>query len=152
MFVICFIIQWMKRSKVGLFVFPPKKTLIWRSHCSIDQSCCSITSKRSIDWFLESSSGMNFFQPSVRAFVSVRQTNQIALFPFVYCFCFFRAFSFQGHTKIAQNLLKKVTINQIQRGSEFEGDLYLGAYKHYRISFFVCRYSQTPLIRTLMGP
>ena len=28
MFVICFISQWMKRSKHGLFVFPPKKTLI----------------------------------------------------------------------------------------------------------------------------
>ena len=53
-------------------------------------------------------SGMKFFHPSVRltnqkprAFVSVRWTNQIALFPFVCCFCFVRAFSFQGHTKIA---------------------------------------------------
>ena len=64
----------MKRSKDGLFVFPPKKTLIWRSHCSIDQSCCSMTSKPSIDWFLESSSGVKFFQASVRAFVSVRQS------------------------------------------------------------------------------
>ena len=52
-------------------------------------------------------SGMKFFQPSVRltnqkprAFVSVRQTNQIAVFPFVRCFCFVRAFSFQGQTKI----------------------------------------------------
>ena len=27
MLVICFISQWMKRSKHGLFVFPPKKTL-----------------------------------------------------------------------------------------------------------------------------
>ena len=78
-FVICFIGQWMKRSKHGLFVFPPKKTLIWRRHCSIGQSCCSMTSKQSIDWFLESSSGMKFFQSSVRltnqkqrAFVSVR--------------------------------------------------------------------------------
>ena len=35
------------------------------------------------------------------SFVSVRQTNQIALFPFVCCFCLVRAFSFQGHTKIA---------------------------------------------------
>ena len=53
-------------------------------------------------------SGMKFFHPSVRltnqkprAFVSVRYTNQIALFPFACCFCFVRAFSFQGHTKIA---------------------------------------------------
>ena len=39
-----------KRSKHGLFVFPPKKTLIWRRHCSIGQSGCSMTSKRSFDW------------------------------------------------------------------------------------------------------
>ena len=58
--------------------------------------------------FLESSSGMKFVYPSVRlanqnpgAFVSVSYTNQIALFPFVCCFSFVRAFSFQGHTKIA---------------------------------------------------
>ena len=51
---------------------------------------------------------MKFFHPSVRltnqeprAFVSVRSTNQITQFPFVCCFCFVRAFSFEGHTKIA---------------------------------------------------
>ena len=31
-------------------------------------------------------------------------TNQIALFLFVCCFCFIRAFSFQGQTKIALSL------------------------------------------------
>ena len=31
-----------------------RKPMIWRRHCSIGQSCCSMTSKR-IDWFLESS-------------------------------------------------------------------------------------------------
>ena len=57
--------------------------------------------------------GMKFFHPSVRltnqkprAFVSVWWTNQITLFPFVCCFCFVRAFPFQGLTKIA--LLKQV--------------------------------------------
>ena len=52
--------------------------------------------------------GMKFFHPSVcltnqklRAFVSVRQTSQITLFSFVCCFCRVRAFSFQGHSKIA---------------------------------------------------
>ena len=44
----------MKRSKHGLFFFPPKKTLIWRRHRSIGQSCYSMTSKRIIDYFLES--------------------------------------------------------------------------------------------------
>ena len=49
-----------------------------------------------------------FFQRNVRltnqkprAFVSVRQTNEIALFPFVCIFCFVRGFHFQGHMKIA---------------------------------------------------
>ena len=58
--------------------------------------------------------GIKFFHPSVRltnqkprAFVSVRQTNQIALFPFVCCFCFVREFSFQGHTKMALFRTKK---------------------------------------------
>ena len=52
----------------------------------IGQLCCSMTSKRSIDWFLESTSGVKCFHSSVRltnqkprAFVSVRWTNQIAL-------------------------------------------------------------------------
>ena len=52
--------------------------------------------------------GMKFFHRSVRltnekprAFVSIRLTNQIALFPSVCCFCFVREFSFQGHTKMA---------------------------------------------------
>ena len=53
-------------------------------------------------------SGMKFFHLIVRltnqkprSFVSVPYTNQIALFAFVGCFCFVRAFSFQGYTKIA---------------------------------------------------
>ena len=101
-----------ERSKHGLFVFPPKKTLIWRRRCSIGQSCCSMMSKRSIGWFLEGFSSMKFFHPSVRlnnqkprTFVTVRQTNQIAPLPFVCCFCFARAFSFQGHTRIGLTTL-----------------------------------------------
>ena len=108
----------MESTKHGLYVFPPKKTLIWRRHCSIDQSCCSMTSKQ----FLESSSGMNFVYASVRlanqnpgAFVSVRYTNQIAPFPFVCCFCFVRAFSFQGHTKIALMITAKMHASSISR-------------------------------------
>ena len=77
MIVICFISQWVKRSKHSLSVFPLKKTLICRRHCSISQSCCSMTSKRNIGWFLKP-----------RAFISDRLTKQIALFPFVCCFCF----------------------------------------------------------------
>ena len=60
--------------------------------------------------------GLKFIHPSVRltnqkppAFVSVRQTNQIALFAFVCCFSLGRAFSFQGHTKVALTETQKYT-------------------------------------------
>ena len=69
----------LKRSKHGLFVFPPKKILIWRRHCSIGQSCCSMTSKRSISWFLGSSPTWSFFtrfyQPKAML-VCIRSINQ----------------------------------------------------------------------------
>ena len=117
-FVICLNSQWMKRSKHGLFVFPLKKknTLIWRRHCSTDQSCCSMTWKRGNGWFLESSKGMKFFHPSVRltnqksrAFVSVRETNQIALFPFfctlfLFCSRVFISRSYENRFITSQNL------------------------------------------------
>ena len=32
--------------------------------------------------------------------IKAEKKNPIALFPFVCCFCFVRAFSFQGHTKV----------------------------------------------------
>ena len=106
-----FISQWMKRSKHGLFVFPPKKTLIWRRHPSIGQWCCSMTSKRSIDWFLESSRAWEVFSPerslnqSKATSVCIRSTNQsyCSISVRLFFFCFVRAFSFQGHTKIALN-------------------------------------------------
>ena len=41
------LVEWI--APHGLFVFPPKKTLMRRRHCSISQSCCSMASKRSID-------------------------------------------------------------------------------------------------------
>ena len=91
MFVICFISQWMKRTKHGLFVFPPKKTLIWRRHCSIDQSCCSMTSKR----FPESFLGMKFIQPSIRltnqnpgvCIRSINQSNRFISVRLLFLFC-----------------------------------------------------------------
>ena len=109
-FVIRFISQWMKRSKHHLIVFPPKKNVTWRRHCLIGQSCCSMRSKRGIGWFLESSSSMNFFTRTfayptknhtrLYLFNKPIKSNQIALFPFVCCFCFVCTFSFQGHMKI----------------------------------------------------
>ena len=93
-FVICFISQWMKRSKHGLFVFPPKKTLIWRRHCSIGQSCCIITSGRSIDWFLVL--GREVFSPerslnqpkATRVFIrSMNQSNRSISVRLLFLFC-----------------------------------------------------------------
>ena len=81
MFVICFINIRVKRSKQGLFVFPPKKTLIWGRHCSISQLRCSMTSKRSIGWFLDSSRAWSFWperslnQPKA-THVCIRLINQ----------------------------------------------------------------------------
>ena len=63
-------------------------------------------------------SGMKFFHPSVRYALNQPKAthvciclikNQIALFPFVCCFCLVRAFSFQGHTKIALRLCSRYT-------------------------------------------
>ena len=50
-----------KKIKTWPLRFPAKETLIWRRHCSIGQSCCGMTSKLSIDWFLESSQAWSFF-------------------------------------------------------------------------------------------
>ena len=61
-----------------LFVFPPKNTLINRRNCSIGQSCCSMTSKRSIVWFLESSRAWGFF---TRAFALLTKSHA-SLCPF----------------------------------------------------------------------
>ena len=76
LFVICFISQRMKRSKHGLFVFPPKITQIWRRHCSISQSCCSMTSKRSIGWFLESFSRERSLNQPKATRVCIRSIDQ----------------------------------------------------------------------------
>ena len=94
----------MKRSKHGLFVFPLNKTLIMEKALFHWPVVFQYEVKAKHGLISRKFSGMKFFYPSVRltkqkprAFVS----NQIALFPFVCCFCFARAFSFQGQTKIA---------------------------------------------------
>ena len=88
----------MKRSKHGLFVFPPKKTLIWKTlKCSIGQSCCSMTSKWSIDCFLESSRAWSFFtryerslnQPKATrvCIPSINQSNRSIFVRLLFLFC-----------------------------------------------------------------
>ena len=100
-FVICFISQWMKRSK---HVFPPKKTLIWKRHCSIGQSCCSMTSKRSIGWFLESSWAF-FTKSQARLYPSDKQMKSL------YSRSFVSVFFLRFHFKVIRKslyLLKRI--------------------------------------------
>ena len=101
MFVaICFVSQSMKRSKHGLFVFPPKKTLIWRLLWRHTATRLANRTMPSIDWFLESSRAWSFF---TRAFASLCTFDKPikSLYFRSFDVCFVRAFSFQGHTKIA---------------------------------------------------
>ena len=72
----------MKRSKHGLLVFPPKKTLICKRHCSISQSCCSITVKAKYRLISRKFFGHEVFiperslnQPKATR-VCIRSTNQ----------------------------------------------------------------------------
>ena len=89
--------RWKIKISYGLFFFAPKETLIWRRHCSIGQSCCSMTSKRSIFWFLDSSREWSFF---TRAFTlpakshlrfchicSINQWNCSISFRLLFLFC-----------------------------------------------------------------
>ena len=105
-FVTCFISQWMKRSKHGLFVFPPKKTLIWRRHCSISWPIVLQYDVKAI-----SRMGMKFFH------LSVRWTNQsqARLYPFdkpikLLYFCLFDVsvlFASFHHFKVIRESLYK---------------------------------------------
>ena len=121
----------MKRSKHGLFVFPPKKTLIWRRHCTIGQLCCSMTSKRNIDWFLESSRAWSFF---TLAFASPTKSHA-RFYPFdksiksLYSGCLFL---FCWHVFILKsygNRSKKRKIIELTCYVKMAG---------YGLSFFVC--------------
>ena len=88
-----------EKIKYGLFVFPPKKTLIWRRYCSTGQSCCSMTSKRT-NAPVRSLSQTKASRVCIR---SINQSNR-SICVVVCSFCFVCAFSFQGHTKIALSI------------------------------------------------
>ena len=50
-----------EKSKTLTLRFSAKENPKWRRRCLIGQSCCSMTSKQSIDWFLASSQAWSFF-------------------------------------------------------------------------------------------
>ena len=109
-----------RNIKHGLFVFPPKTTLIWRRRCSIGQSCYSMTSKESIDSFLESSGAKKLFQlsillttqkPRTRVFIrSINLSNRSFYVHLLFLFCSC-VFSFQGHVKIALMMRKHISLS-----------------------------------------
>ena len=98
MFVICFISQWMERPKYSLFVFPPKKTLTWRMHCSIGQSCCSMTSKRSIGWFLESSRAWTKTMRVCNHWTNQSNRSMSVRLSFLFCSCVFISRSYENRS------------------------------------------------------
>ena len=52
--------RWKDQNVASMFSHQ-RKNVTWRRHCLIGQSCCSIRSKQSMGWFLESSSSVKFF-------------------------------------------------------------------------------------------
>ena len=83
MFVICFISQeWMKRWKHGPSVFPPKKTSVWRRHCSIGTIVLQFDVKAKYRLISTKFFGHEVFSPerslnqSKATHVSVRSINQ----------------------------------------------------------------------------
>ena len=84
-----------EKIKTWLFVFSPKKTLTWRRHGSIGQSCCRMTSKRSIDWFLEVlghevfSPERSLNQPKATSVCirSINQSNRYISVRLIFLFC-----------------------------------------------------------------
>ena len=94
--------------------FPTKETLIWRRHCSTGQSCCSMTSKRSIGWFLVI--GHKVFSPerspnqpkAKRVCIrSINQSNRSIFVCLLFLFCsgVFISGSYENHSDFGRKSL-----------------------------------------------
>ena len=109
MHVICFMNQWMTRSKHGLFVFPPKKTLKWRRHCSIVDwpIVLQYDVKENYQLISRKFTGMKFFHPSVRFKSHVRlysfdkpiKSLYFVRFLFLFCLRVFISRSYENRSK-----------------------------------------------------
>ena len=117
----------MKRSKHGLLVFPPKKTLLRRGYCSIGQWCCSMTSKQNIYWFLEVL-GHDFFSPErslnqpkttrVCQIRSINQSNPTISVRLLFLFCsrVFILRSYENHSnELCQKLCQQNNVSKPSR-------------------------------------
>ena len=134
------LVEWI--APHGLFVFPPKKTLIRRRHCSISQSCCSMASKRSIDWFLwflESSrvSERSLDQPkATRVCIrSLNQSNRSISVRLLFLFCS-RVF-ISGSTKTALTKTSVFNTNDIfcPSSSKIQWNSDLRPPRYYTVTF-----------------
>ena len=94
--------------------FPTKETLIWRRHCSTGQSCCSMTSKRSIGWFLVIghkvfSPERSLNQPKAKRVCirSINQSNRSISVRLLFLFCsgVFISRSYENHSKNFEQLI-----------------------------------------------
>ena len=110
-----------EKIKNGLFVFPPKKTPIWRRRCSIGQWCCSMTSKRSIGWFPESSRAWSFppkrllNQPKSTCvcICSINQSNRSISVRLLFLFCSCVFISYKNRSINSNDFLFKATCSYI---------------------------------------
>ena len=90
---------------------------MWRRHCSIGQSCLSMTSKRSIDWFPESSPGYEVFSPEHSlnqpkatsvCILSANQSNRSISVRLLFLFCS-RVFISRSHENRSQKTVNVYT-------------------------------------------
>ena len=142
MFVICSISQWRKRSKHGLFVFPPKKNLIWKKHCSIGQSCCSMMSKRSISWFLESSGAWSFFtRVRLTNILSIKHASNRSIsgrLLFLFCSCIFISRSYENRSNKLLTIIEYDMKNYADGWLAFSRDHSSFSYKSWGQYYYYC--------------
>ena len=118
----------MKRTKHGLFVFPP-----FMLQYDVKAKYRLISRKFSGMKFFHRSASLTNHRP--RAFVSVRQTTEIALFPFVCCSVLFVHFHFKFIRKSALTcsgaVNEKVKIRPVSCELHFERGLHNAVCNEY---------------------
>ena len=104
--------------KHGLFVFPPKKPLIWRRRCSIGQSSYSMTSKEGLVsrkfWRKEVVSAEHSLNHPKATYARFYPLDKLIKSLYLRSFAvsvLFPRFSFQGHAKIALMMRKHVLLS-----------------------------------------
>ena len=92
---------------------------MWRRHCSISQSYFSMTSKRRIDWFPESSPGYEVFSPEHSlnqpkatsvCILSTNQSNRSISVLLLFLFCS-RVFIWRSYENRSKNTVNVYTAN-----------------------------------------